>query len=145
LSNWTGNPPLSRHWPGSALGALAMLVLNAAFFLKMLFSRSARECHAEPAPQDLPDAKRGTHNKEPPQAAAAIDSRRAITHRAFPTPASPHPPHESCSGLTRASLGGEGIAHQRPFRPPHPTCRLLSKQMAARLQRGGHASRVRRF
>jgi hypothetical protein len=94
-AHWTGNPPLSQLWLGSALGALAMLVLNAVCFLKMVFSRKARECHAEPAPRDLPDGTRGISNRETPQAAAAIDSRRAITHRTR---------HESCSGLTRASL-----------------------------------------
>src|SRR5262245_24573970 len=76
LSHWTGNPPLSRHWPGSALRALAMLVLHAVSLLKMVFSRPARECHAERAPRVLPDAKRGNNNsnKETFPAAAAIDS-----------------------------------------------------------------------
>src|SRR5690349_20310024 len=58
-AHWTGNPPLSQLWLGSALCALAMLVLHAAQLLKMVFSRKSRECHAEPAPQGLPDAKPG--------------------------------------------------------------------------------------
>jgi hypothetical protein len=81
-----------------------MLVLHAVCFLKMIFSRTTRECHAEPAPKDLPDGTRGTQNKETPPAAAAIDSRRAFTHRTL---------HESYPGSTRASLGGEGIAREQ--------------------------------
>ena len=118
-AHWTGNPPLSQLWLGSALGALAMLVLHAVCFLKMVFSRKARECHAEPAPQVLPDGRDGTPHKEISTAAAAIDS--ASRHHAR----RPHAEdevgtsrargleararaygslHESCSGSTRASL-----------------------------------------
>jgi hypothetical protein len=50
-----------------------MLVLNAVCFLKMIFSRDARECHAERAPQGLPDVKRGPLIEETSPAEAATD------------------------------------------------------------------------
>ena len=59
-AHWTGNPSLSQLWLGSTLRTLAMLVMNVAIFLKLIPSRPARECHAEPTPADLPDAKRDT-------------------------------------------------------------------------------------
>jgi hypothetical protein len=114
-AHWTGNPPLSRRWPGSALCALAMLVFNVVCFLKMPFSRKARECHAEPAPRGLPDGTRDTNPKGPIPAAAAIDSRRR-PHSARNS----RPLHESCSGSTRASLGHTRETWKRPLEAAFP-------------------------
>jgi len=157
-AHWTENPPLSQHWLGSALCVLAMLVRNVVCFLKMPFSRSARECHAEPAPQGLPDAKRDTSIKETRPAAAAIDSRsrhshghsavrdrargeraeqrRPRTHRRPCTLQKSHPLHESCSGLTRASLGDEGIICEQRMRPRDSRVKPENDtRMGLRLQR----------
>ena len=155
-AHWTGNPTLSQHWLGSALCALAMLVFHVVCFLKMPFSRNARECHAEPAPRGLPDGTRDTSIKETVPAAAAIDSRSRHHHarhtvracarrgraeqrsRSRREPCSlqrPHPLHESCSGLTRASLGDEVIVCEQRMRPKNS--RLTSKRPAGTIWSGG--------
>jgi hypothetical protein len=127
-AHWTGNPPLSRRWPGSALHALAMFVLHAVSFLKMLFSRNARECHAEPAPQALPDAKRGNLIEEASPAEAAIDAAIGMTPTAMMlalAEAANVQPHSngvrshitrtrlarsSCSSCTRLTPAAAGLA-----------------------------------
>jgi hypothetical protein len=82
-----------------------MLVFNVVCFLKMPFSRNARECHAEPAPRGLPDGTRDTSIKETVPAAAAIDSRsrRLSPPRALALVA------EGQSSLSRAPSKGHAL------------------------------------
>jgi hypothetical protein len=158
-AHWTGNPPLSQLWPGSALGALAMLVLNAVCFLKMLFSRKARECHAEPAPRDLPDGTRGTHNKETPRAAASslaisiCESTEALmvssTQRVRPSnheggltdraARRPPPLEKGRSDLRHANRGG-ALSHPRPLHEVTPTPTSLRTSRTSPSQEEGNTA-----
>jgi hypothetical protein len=74
VAHWSGIPSLSHLWMAALLRLAAMLVSNAACFLRMRPSRLPGECHADVTPQALPSATSGHHSRETQPAAASSNT-----------------------------------------------------------------------
>jgi hypothetical protein len=78
VAHWSGIPSLSHLWMAALLRLAAMLVSNAACFLRMRPSRLPGECHADVTPQALPSATSGHHSRETQPAAASSQTLEGL-------------------------------------------------------------------
>jgi hypothetical protein len=79
-AHWSGIPSPSHRWMAALLRLSAMLVQNAASFLRMRLSRLPGECHADATPQTLPSWTSGQSEKAQP-AATPSHSQEALMLR----------------------------------------------------------------
>jgi hypothetical protein len=125
VAHWSGIPSLSHRWMAALLRLSAMLVQNAASFLRMRLSRLPGECHADATPQTLPSATSSNPTQDPDPAATPSHSQDALmvsrprSGRCRTTRAGSPAPATSWRAASRASS-----SHRSFRRKPGPRDRL---------------------